>query len=102
MATQGMYQLEKHTATKADVCTGTCVVYAVQIQANGANADIELTNATTDTNANEVMYSVLDGDTILFDYSDLGGITFTTGLTLTVAGSGAVILIWTDKNQAQA
>ncbi len=102
MATQGLYNQLKHTATKADVCTGPCVVYAVQIRANGANADIELTNATTDTNANEFFYNILDGDSRLFDYSPLGGVVFDTGLTVTVSGSGAAIVIWTDKAQVTA
>ena len=94
-----LYSVLKHTTEKADVCTGPCVVYAVQIKANGADCDVELTNATTDTGIDELMYSVLDGDTILFDYSMIGGIDFPIGLTITEAGGTPAILLWTDKPQ---
>ena len=94
-----LYNVLKHTSGKADVCTGPCVVYAIQIQANGANCDVELTNAVTDTGTDEYMYSILDGDTRLFDYSGLGGLDFPIGLTLTEAGGTPSISIWTDKPQ---
>ena len=94
-----LYNVLKHTATKADVCSGPCIVYAIQLQANGANLDVELTNAVTDTGVDEFMYSVLDGDTLFFDYSAMGGISFPIGLTLTEAGGTPSISIWTDKPQ---
>ena len=96
------YVKQKHTADKAAVITGQCVIYAVQVHANGATADIELCDALTDTSSDELSYSVLDGDTRFFDYTNFGGVIFNTGLTADVTGTGANVVIWTDVVQATA
>lgn len=93
---------QKHTADKAAVVTGVVVIYAVQVHANGANADVELVDAITNTSSDELMYSVLDGDAKFFDYTPLGGVLFNTGLSLDVTGTGATVFIWTDRPQVTA
>lgn len=96
------YILKKHVADKAAAVSGQVVIYAVQVHSNGANADIELCDALTNTSSDELMYSVLDGDAKFFDYTPLGGVLFNTGLSIDVTGSGATIFIWTDRPQATA
>ncbi len=98
---EALYVIKKHTADKAAVITGNCRIYAVQVHSNGANVDVQLCNALTDTSSDELVYSALDGDTLFFDYVPLGGVQFGTGLTLDLQGTGAVI-IWTDQLQATA
>ena len=93
---------QKHTADKAAAVTGALVIYAVQVHANGANADIELCDALTDGSEDDLSYSMLDGDTRLFNYESLGGVAFTTGLTVDVTGTGANVIIWTDVKQTPA
>ena len=93
---------KRHTADKAAAITGACVIYAVQVAANGANADIELCDALTDTGSDELSYNALDGDTLFFDYHAMGGVAFKTGLTVDVTGTGARIWIWSDAVQATA
>jgi len=93
---------KKHTADKAAAVTGKCVIYAVRVAANGANADIELCDALTDTSSDELSYNVLDGDCVFEDYSALGGVAFSTGLTVDVTGTGARIWIFSDADQATA
>ncbi|GAG44681.1 unnamed protein product [marine sediment metagenome] len=93
---------QKHTADKAASVTGAVMIYAVQVHANGGDADIELCDALTDTSSDELSYSALNGDTLFFDYEPLGGVAFVTGLTVDVTGTGASVIIWTDKLQATA
>ena len=90
---------QKHTADKAAAVTGAVVIYAVQVHANGANADIELCDALTDGSEDDLTYSAVDGDTLFFDYTTLGGVMFETGLTVDVTGTGANVVIWTDQKQ---
>jgi len=101
MADIPFYVLQKHTATKAGVTTVPTKIYAVQIRANGANVDVQLINAATDTGTDELDYSVLDGDTLLFDYTPMGGVAFNVALSLTTTASAA-IWVWTDIVQLTA
>ncbi|GAG03712.1 unnamed protein product [marine sediment metagenome] len=96
------YVKQKHTADKAAAVTGPVVVYAVQVHANGADGDVELCDALTDTSSDELSYSALNGDTLFFDYEPLGGVAFVTGLTVDVTGTGANVVIWTDVKQTPA
>ena len=94
------YVVLRHTATKAAAIAGPCVLYAVQIRANGGNVDVQIIDAATDTGTDEIDISVLDGDTIFFDYSSLGGVVFSTALSLTTTSNAAIVL-WTDQTQAK-
>ena len=98
MATLPIYVKQTHTATKEAAITGQCVIYAVEVHANGGNGDIELLDALTDTGTDELKYSVLNGDTLFFNYKNLGGIIVNTGLTLTLSANCAVV-VWTDVQQ---
>ena len=95
-----LFHMQKHTSDKAASVTGQVVVYAVQINANGGNVDVELCDALTDGSEDNLMYSVLDGaDPPLYDYTSVGGVIFNTGLTVDTTANGA-IFIWTDVVQA--
>lgn len=96
------YVLQKHTATKAAVVTGQVVIYAVMIHADGAQGDLDLCDAVTDTGTDEISVSAVDGDTILLDFTPFGGVIFNTGISATIAGSGAEAYIWTDVVQVTA
>ena len=65
------------------------------IKANGGNVDVQIIDAVTDTGTDELDISVLDGDTIFFDFSTLGGVSFKTALSLTTTSNAAIVL-WTD------
>jgi len=91
---------QKHTADKAAAVTGQVVIYAVQVHANGANADIELCDALTDGSEDDLIYSALDSTTFFADYTNIGGVIFNTGLTVDVTGTAASVIIWTDVKQA--
>jgi hypothetical protein len=92
-----IYFKQKHTSAKDASVSGQVVIYAVQVHANGAVADVELSDALTD-GSDDLMYSVLDGaDPPLYDYTDVGGVIFKTGLSVDIS-SGAVF-IWTDRRQ---
>ena len=97
-----VYNRAKHTADKAAAVTGAVNIRAVQVHANGANVDVQLCNALTDTSSDELVYSALDGDTLFFDYSMLGGVAFGTGLTVDLQGASGSVIIWTDADQATA
>ena len=99
---QGLFVKQKHAATKAAVITGACVIYAVLVHADGAQADVDLVDALTDTGTDELEFSQIDGQSELFDFTPLGGVVFETGLSLTLAGTGASVTIWTDKKQLTA
>ena len=90
---------QKHTATKEESVTGQVVIYKVEVHANGGQADISLCDALTDTDSDELMYSKLDSTDGSWDYANLGGVIFNTGLTVVVAGTGATAFIWTDVAQ---
>ncbi len=90
---------QKHTATKEESVTGQVVIYKVEVHANGGNADIELTDALTDTGGDDLMYSKVNGTDGSWDYTNLGGVIFNTGLTVVVTGTGATVFIWTDVVQ---
>ena len=92
---------QKHTATKAGVATSAIIIYGVEIRANGGNVDVQLIDAATDTGSDDLDYSILDGDTRLFDYTPFGGVMFATGLSLTTT-SNAVIQLWTSIAQITA
>ncbi len=97
-----LYHKQKHSATKAAVITGACIIYAVLVHADGGQADVDLVDALTDTDTDELEFSQVDGNSELFDFAPLGGVAFATGLSLTLAGTGASVTIWTDKKQATA
>ena len=97
-----LYHKQKHSATKAAVISGTCVIYAVLVHADGGQADVDLIDALTDGGEDDLEFSQVDGNSELFDFSMLGGVAFATGLSLTLAGTGASVTIWTDKKQATA
>ena len=96
-----LYHIQKHTATKAGVSTTAIVIYAVMIKANGGNVDVQIMDAVTDGGEDELDYSVKNGDTILFDYSNLGGIAFATAMSLTTTSFGTITVL-TDKPQLTA
>ena len=96
------FVIQKHGTTKAAVVTGQVVIYAVMVHADGAQADLDLCDAVTDTGTDEISVSAVDGDTVFLDFTPLGGVIFNTGLSATIAGSGAEIYIWTDVVQATA
>ncbi len=96
-----LYSMQKHTSDKAASVTGQVVIYAVQVHANGAVADVELCDALTDGSEDNLMYSVLDGDDPpLHDYTSVGGVVFNTGLTVDI--SAGAVFIWTDVKQVTA
>lgn len=97
-----MLVLKKHTATKAASVSGQVVIYAVMVHADGAQADVDLINALTDTGTDEISVSAVDGDTVFLDFTPLGGVLFNTGMSITIAGAGAEIYVWTDRLQATA
>ena len=97
-----LYHKQKHSATKAGSITTACVIYAVLVHADGAQADVDLIDAATDTGADDLEFSQTDGDSQLFDFTGLGGVAFATGLSITLAGTGASVTIWTDKAQLTA
>ena len=97
-----LYVIQKHTATKAAVVTGQVVIYALMVHADGAQADVDLCDAVTDTGTDEISASAVDGDTVLLDFTPLGGVVFNTGLSATIGGAGAEIYIWTDVVQVTA
>jgi len=91
-----LYHKQKHTADKAASYTGQLVIYAVQVHANGADGDVELCDAVTNTSSDELSYSALDGDTLFFDYTPFGGVVFNTGLSIDVTGTGVSVILWTS------
>lgn len=96
------FVIQKHVTTKAAVVTGQVVIYAVMVHGDGAQADLDLCDAVTDTGTDEISVSAVDGDTVFLDFTPLGGVIFNTGLSATIGGSGAEIYIWTDVLQATA
>ena len=101
MTTLPIFHQQRHTATKAGVTTVPTILYAVMIRANGGNVDVQIIDAVTDTGTDEIDISVLDGDTVFFDFSPLGGVSFLVALSLT-ASSNAAIVLWTDIVQLTA
>lgn len=96
------FVIQKHGTTKAAVVTGQVVIYAVMVHGDGAQADLDLCDAVTDTGTDEISVSAVDGDTVLLDFTPFGGVIFNTGLSATIGGAGAEIYIWTDVKQATA
>ena len=95
-----VYNPQKHVATKAAVVSGEVLVAAALVIGDGEAAALELQDALTDTGSDDLIFRVASGDTRFFDFSDIGGILFATGLSLTLT-TGKVV-IWTDKPQATA
>jgi len=93
-----LYVKQKHTATKEAAYTGQLVIYGVEVTANDSNGDVNLCDALTDGDEDDLSYSVLNGDTLIFDYTNLGGVIFNTGLTVYLSANTSVI-IWTDVVQ---
>ena len=96
------YVIQKHTATKAAVVTGQVAIYGLMVHADGAQADLDLCDAVTDTGTDEISVSAVDGDTVLLDFTPFGGVIFNTGLSATITGAGAEVYIWTDVVQLTA
>ncbi len=94
------FEFKNHSATKAAVCSGEVVIYGILVSANGAAADVQLIDALTDTGGDELEVYVLDGDTRFLDFTDFGGIIFSTGLSLTM--SAGYVALWTSKAQITA
>ena len=94
-----LYEHQKHTATKAAAVTGAVVIYGIYATANGANLDVNLIDALTDGGEDDLDVNVLDGDCKMIKFP--GGLLFSTGLSITIAGTGQLHL-WTDKKQTPA
>lgn len=90
----GNSRLITATSDSADAGPGAVLILAIQIHANGANLDVQLNNATTDTSDDSLVYSTLDGDTLFFDYSGFGGVRFGTGLTFDIQGTGGQVTVF--------
>ena len=97
-----LYVIQKHTTTKAAVVTGQVVIYAIMVHADGAQGDVDLCDAVTDTGTDEISVSAVDGDTVFMDFTPLGGVIFNTGISATIAGAGCELYLWTDVLQATA
>ena len=91
-----LYSHKKHTATKAAAVSGAVMIYAAYVTANGANMDVNLIDALTDGGEDDLDINVLDGDCKMLHFP--GGLSFATGLSITIAGTGQLHL-WTDKAQ---
>ena len=96
------YIAKKHTADKAAAVSGAVIIYAVQILGGSAATTVQLVDALTDTSSDELMYAAVINDSILFDYSHLGGVAFSTGLTVDIQTTGGAVIIWTSVAQATA
>ena len=95
------YVFQDHTGAKAGVATAQIIIYGVMIRANGGNADVQIMDAVTDTGSDELDFSVLDGDTRLFDFTPFGGVIFNTGLSLAMTAN-TVVSMWTSIAQLTA
>ena len=84
----------RFTADSAAAVTGAVLIWAVQISCNGGVADVEFVNALTDTSSDELTFHLLDGTSLFFDYSKLGGVAFDAGLTVDISGNVSSLNVW--------
>ncbi len=94
-ASTSLYHLQSvPTATPAACGTGKARLMALVLVAAGADATLEVKNGLTDTGDVLLTLACKAGTTCGVDLTVVGGITFSTGLFVKPAGTGAVAHAW--------
>lgn len=83
------------TSDSANLVPGSHRIMAVQISCNGGVADVEFCFAATDTSSDELTFHLLDGTSLFYDYTNLGGIA-ASALTVDISGNVSSCNIWVD------
>lgn len=86
----------RYTADEIAAVTGSFLLMAIQISADGGVLDVELCDALTDTSSDELTFHLPDGVSLFFDYSELGGVQFETGLTVDISGNCSSLNVWVN------
>lgn len=84
------------TATPAQVGqTGKRRLVAVLLYSAGANSSVEFKNAATDTGDVLLTFGApANGPSVFLDFSDIGGLEFSTAIYCKPAGTGALVYVW--------
>ena len=81
-------------ATAAKLGAGECRLMKVVIGNHTANTIVEFKNALTDTGTVLLTLSALAVDSKDFDFTEVGGLEFSTGCFVKPTGTNAVAYCW--------
>lgn len=81
-------------ATAAALGPGPCRLMKVVIGNHTANTTVQFKNALTDTGTVILTLSALANDGADFDFTEVGGIAFTTGCFVKPAGTNSIAYCW--------
>ena len=73
---------------------GPCRLMKVVIGNHTANTTVQFKNALTDTGTVILTLSALANQSVDFDFTDVGGIAFTTGCWVKPAGTASIAYCW--------
>jgi hypothetical protein len=90
------------TATPAALGSGAIRVMKLAIAGGSAASKVELKNAATDTGDVLLTVNALTNDFKEIDFSDVGGIAFSTGCFVKPAGTAALVYVWWEPMQSQS
>ena len=91
------YQL-KNLAADGAVSANACRLMAVLVDANHADWKIELTNDADGSGTNVVVLSgEAEGGQTFFDFTDIGGIYFSSKCYADVTTSSGLFMFWLDR-----
>lgn len=95
-----MSNLPKHNlarvATSAAVKATPAVVYGVLVMGGSANTTFKLTNDANGSGTAVLNFAVLARTTSYFDFSDVGGVYFSSKVYATIAGTGGEAYVFYD------
>jgi hypothetical protein len=81
-------------ATAAALGGGPCRLMKVVVGNHTANTTVQFKNALTDTGTVILTISALANHSVDFDFTEVGGIAFTTGCFVKPAGANSVAYCW--------
>ncbi len=85
---------QARVATSAALSSSNIRVFAVLLSGPSAASTLKLTNDANGSGNPVLHFSVLNGDSQFFDFTNLGGVEFTDKCYATIAGSGAEAQVW--------
>lgn len=84
-------------ATAAALGSGPVRLMYVVIGNHTANTTVQFKNAATDTGTVLLTVSALANGSEVFDFTEVGGLEFTTGCFVKPAGANAIVYCWYEQ-----
>lgn len=95
-----MSGLSRYKYTTVPVATaalaGGSRLMGLCIHGGSANSSVEVKDAASDTGTVLFSAAALAATSVFFDFTEMGGIAFSTGIFVKPAGTACIVYVWTE------